>query len=273
MIEDIRLRQIYNSCNKKTFKVKLKTNKGDFSACAASGTSEGKHEAKAVDLDKVFRLFPRYKEEFIGKSEKSVDKIIEKIGLDKLGAHLSIALSIAALRAVSDNEVYDFLKPSKKVFPLPLGNVIGGGAHRGYLTEQEFLVFPKKAKTMEEAVTINQKIWEDVGNILKSKDLEDGNNFEGAWMCKLDDIKTLDLLSRVVEDYEAGIGIDFAASENFKNGIYYYKNPRRKLSPNNQLEFVLGLIKSYKLEYVEDPFHENRNNIRPDNRLSRFRFQ
>jgi enolase len=257
MIEDIRLRQIYNSCNKKTFKVKLKTNKGDFSASAASGTSEGAHEAKSVDLDKVFRLFPRYKPEFIGKSEKSVDKIIEKIGLDNLGAHLSIALSIAALRAVSDNKVYNFLNPEKKVFPLPLGNVIGGGAHKGYLTEQEFLVFPKKAKTMEEAVAVNQKIWEEIGEILKSRDLEDGNNFEGAWMCKLDDIKTLDLLSKVAEDYGAGIGIDFAASENFRNGVYYYKNPRRKLSPENQLEFILGLIKAYKLEYVEDPFHED----------------
>ena len=257
MIEDIRLRQIYNSCNKKTFRVKLKTNKGDFSASAASGTSEGTHEAKSVYLDKVFRLFPRYKPEFIGKSEKSVDKIIEKIGLDKLGAHLSIALSMAALRTVSDNKVYEFLNSGKKVFPLPLGNVIGGGAHKGYLTEQEFLVFPKRAKTMEEAISVNQKIWEDIGEILKSRDLEDGNNYEGAWMCKLDDIKTLDLLSKIAEDYGAGIGIDFAASENFRNGIYYYKNPRRKLSPENQLEFILGLIKAYKLEYVEDPFHED----------------
>jgi enolase len=129
--------------------------------------------------------------------------------------------------------------------------------HKGYLTEQEFLVFPKKAKTMEEAVSINQKIWEDIGEILKSRDLEDGNNYEGAWMCKLDDIKTLDLLSKIAEDYEAGIGIDFAASENFRNGVYYYKNPRRKLSPENQLEFILGFIKAYKLEYVEDPFHED----------------
>jgi enolase len=256
MINDIRLKQILNSCNKKTFRVKLITEKSEFVASAASGTSEGIHEAKSLDIDSVFRKFPRYKVEFIGQDEKRIDKIIENIGLGKLGAHLSIALSMASMRAVSNNDVYDFLNPNEKIFPLPLGNVIGGGAHKGFLTEQEFLVFPKKAKTMEEAVKTNLSIWEDVGKILKSKNLADGNNFEGAWMCKLDDIKTLDLLSKVAEDHGAGIGIDFAASEYFSNGIYYYKNPERKLSPDKQLEFILGLISAYKLEYVEDPFHE-----------------
>lgn len=256
MIEDIRLKQILNSCGKKTFRIKLKTDRGEFVASAAAGTSEGSHEAKSIDLDKAFRIFPRYKPQFIGQDEKHVDKIIENIGMEKLGAHLSIALSIAGLRAVSNNDVYDFLNPEKKVFPLPLGNVIGGGAHKGYLTEQEFLVFPKKAKSMEEAVSINQKIWEEVGKLLKARRLEDGNNYEGAWMCKLDDIKTLDLLSKVAEDHGAAIGMDFAASENFSNGIYYYKNPERKLTPDKQLDFILGLIEAYKLAYVEDPFHE-----------------
>jgi enolase len=257
MIKDVRLKQILNSCGKKTFRVKLITGNGEFAASAAAGTSEGIHETKSIDLNKAFRLFPRYKPLFIGQDEKQVDKIIESIGLDKLGAHLSISLSMAGMRAISNNDVYDFLNPGKKVFPLPLGNVIGGGTHKGYLTEQEFLVFPKKAKTIEEAVKTNQMIWEEIGKILKSRNLADGNNFEGAWMCKLDDIKTLEMLSKVTEEHEAGIGMDFAASEYFRNGVYYYKNPERKLSPDKQLEFILGLIEAYNLEYVEDPFHED----------------
>ena len=55
MIKDIRLKQIYNSCKKKTFRVKLKTDRGDFIACAAAGTSEGSHEAKAISIDNAFR--------------------------------------------------------------------------------------------------------------------------------------------------------------------------------------------------------------------------
>lgn len=256
MIKDIRLKQVLNSCGKKTFRVVLKTDNGEYTAFAAAGTSEGKHEARSLDLDKVFRLFPRYKVSFIGQEEKNIDKIIESVGLDKLGAHLSIALSTAGMRAVSKNNIYDFLNAGEKVFPLPLGNVIGGGAHKGYLTEQEFLVFPKNAKNMVEAIKTNQKIWEDVGKLLKAKGLADGNNYEGAWICKLDDIKTLDMLSKVAEDHGAGIGMDFAASQFFGNGIYYYKNPERKLSSEKQLDFILGLISAYNLEYVEDPFHE-----------------
>ena len=53
------------------------------------------------------------------------------------------------------------------------------------------------------------------------------------------------------------MGIDFAANNIFKNGRYYYQHPDRNFSPEEQLEFVLELIKNYKLVYVEDPFHEN----------------
>ncbi|OGI12664.1 hypothetical protein A3K64_03755 [Candidatus Micrarchaeota archaeon RBG_16_36_9] len=84
-----------------------------------------------------------------------------------------------------------------------------------------------------------------------------GNNYEGAWMCKLDDIKTLDLLSKIAEEHETMIGIDFASSQIYNKGKYCYANPKRKLSPEKQLEFILDLIKTYGLVYVEDPFHEN----------------
>jgi len=118
MIKDIRLKQVLNSCGKKTFRVILKTENGEYGAFAASGTSEGKYEAKSLDLDKVFRIFPRYKIKFIEQEEKNIDKIIEEIGLDKLGSHLSVALSIVGLRAVSNNKIYDFLNPGEKIFPI-----------------------------------------------------------------------------------------------------------------------------------------------------------
>ena len=35
------------------------------------------------------------------------------------------------------------------IFPYPLGNVIGGGAHKGYTSIQEFLVLPTKAETIK----------------------------------------------------------------------------------------------------------------------------
>ena len=51
------------------------------------------------------------------------------------------------------------------------------------------------------------------------------------------------------------IGLDIAASSFYKKGRYYYKN--RVIGGKSQIDYVHGLIKKYKLFYVEDPFHED----------------
>ena len=257
MIRDISILTILNSRREKTIKVSIKTDKGVYKASSPSGKSIGKWEAKTLSIKNILKNFPKIKKNFIGKDERKVDKIIERIGINKIGTNLSIALSIASLRAVSNNKVYKFLNPYSKYFPYPLGNVIGGGAHRGYTSEQEFLVIPRKAKTINEAIKTNYLIWKEIGNILKSKKVLFGKNDEGAWMCKLNDIKTLDLLSDVTEDYGARMGIDFAAYQIYRNGIYFYLHPKRKFSSEEQLDFVKDLIKTYKIFYVEDPFHQS----------------
>jgi len=257
MIRDVSVSTILNSRNEKTIKVFIKTDKGVYNASSPSGKSIGRWEAKTLSIKNILKNFSKTKKNFIDKDEREIDKIIERIGINKIGANLSIALSIAGLRAVSNNKVYKFLNFSARSFPYPLGNVIGGGAHRGYTSEQEFLVLPKKAKTIKEAIGTNLSIWKDVGKILKSKKVLFGKNDEGAWMCKLNDIKTLDLLSDVAEDYGARIGIDFAAYQIYKNGIYFYLQPNRKFSSEEQLDFVENLIKTYKIFYVEDPFHQS----------------
>ncbi|MFH1474194.1 MAG: enolase [Candidatus Aenigmatarchaeota archaeon] len=257
MIKDIRASQVLDSRKKKTVKVILKTDKGTYTASAASGTSEGKYEAKALDIKTALKNFKTIKKKFIKRNEKDIDNIIEDIGIENIGAHLSISLSIAAFRAVSKNKVYSFLNSKAKTFPLPLGNVIGGGAHKGYTSEQEFLVFPKNAKTMKEAIETNLSIWKEFGEILKSHGIKAGNNYEGAWICKMNDIQALELLYAVANRENAGIGIDFAASEFYKDGFYHYKHLDRKLSPGEQLDFVLSLINTYDIKYVEDPFHED----------------
>ncbi|MBU3904855.1 MAG: hypothetical protein KJ906_01760, partial [Nanoarchaeota archaeon] len=161
--------------------------------------------------------------------------------ISKLPANISTPLSIAAWKA---NVKYS------NIFPYPLGNVIGGGAHGGKTSIQEFLVCPTKAKTMKEAVDINKKIHAEVGKALKTK-----KNYEGAWKAKHDEFLTLDILSKVAEDYGARVGVDVAASEFYKNKKYNYSF--YKFKEVEHLDFILDLIKTYKLFYVEDPFHEN----------------
>lgn len=255
MIENIILSEVYNSCKEKTIKVSIKNENGIFSACPPSGTSKGRYEAKTLDVGIIKKMFPKIKKKFLGKIEVDVDRIIEKIGIEKIGANFSIALSIAALRAISRSNPYHFLNSNAEFFPYPLGNTIGGGAHSGYLSEQEFLVLPLKAKTIKEAIKTNLTIWKETGNLLKP--FITGRNRENAWICKLNDLKSLEILSKIAEDFGARIGIDFASSQIYKDGRYYYKHPDRNFSPEDQLDFIISLIKTYRLVYVEDPFHEN----------------
>jgi enolase len=255
MIEDITLSEIYNSCKEKTIKVSIKNENGTFSASPPSGTSKGKYEAKTLDIKTIKKSFPKIKKRLIGKREIEVDKIIEKIGIEKIGANFSIALSIAAIKAITKNEPYKFFKNEAEFFPFPLGNTIGGGAHSGYLSEQEILVLPLRAKTIKEAIKTNLSIWKETEYYLKP--FITGRNKENAWMCKLNDLKTLEILTNIAEAFEARVGIDFAANNIYKDGRYYYLHPDRNFSAEDQLEFVLNLIKTYKLIYVEDPFHEN----------------
>ena len=257
MIKDLAISQVSNAVKEKTIKISMKTEKGTFSACAPCGTSEGDYEAKTLSNEIIIRNFLETKKNFIGKKEKDIDNIINGLEIEKIGANLSLVLSIAAIRALSKNNAYTYFNKSAHVFPYPLGNVIGGGVHHGYISEQEFLVLPVKAKNMKEAINTNLSIWKDVGKVIKSKRILLGNNFEGAWMCKLNDIDSLNLVSRIAEDYGARVGIDFASYDMYKDGRYHYKNPERVFHPDEQFDFIFDLIKTYDLAYVEDPFHEN----------------
>ncbi len=249
MIEDIKLGWIYDSSKEKTIKVFLKTDKATFVAASPAGKSKGKYEAQPLDIKEIFKNFPEIKKAFLKKNERDIDKLIERIGIESLGSNFSIALSIAGMKAVSKKNVYSFLNPIARGIPYPLGNVMGVWLRDSI---QEFLVAPLKAKNIEEAIETNKKVWEAVGRKLKTKN----KNREGGWISNFDDRKNLDILTKVAEEQGAAVGIDVAASNIYKDGKYHFKNLDKKFDTGEQLEFILDLIKTYKLFYVEDPFHE-----------------
>ncbi|RLI22682.1 phosphopyruvate hydratase, partial [Candidatus Bathyarchaeota archaeon] len=97
----------------------------------------------------------------------------------------------------------------------------------------------------------------------KDKTFTGGRSDEGAWTCSLSNEEALEVVSEACEKasdesgFECWMGLDIAASTfwNAKKKRYIYKD--KALDSGEQLEYILSLIKSYKLAYVEDPFHEN----------------
>lgn len=249
MINGLKASRIKDSRSEDTVNVCINNR---FCASAPSGRSVGKYEARPRSVGKILKDCKKIEKHFFGlKSFRAVDKELDRLGINKVGGNFSVALSIAAARMEGNGEAYKVLGGIKS-FPYPLGNVVGGGAHRGGTDIQEFLVFPRKARNIAEALKTNRKIWQEVGAKLKAH----GKNDEGAWISKADDYKTLDTLTAVAEENCSLVGIDMAATQLWDGKNYIYKKLGMKMDKGLQLDFVEGLVKTYGLAYVEDPFHE-----------------
>jgi len=144
---------------------------------------------------------------------------------------------------------------------VPLGNVIGGGAHAADSTDfQEFLAVPVGAPSAADAVFANAAVHETVGELLRGRGHDPNKGDEGAWAAPLSDATALEVLAeatdRVSADvgFEIGVGVDVAAAELFDGEAYRHTNKVRL--ETEQIEYVAGLVEEYDLVYVEDPLDE-----------------
>ncbi|MDP2906864.1 MAG: enolase C-terminal domain-like protein [Nanoarchaeota archaeon] len=265
-LKRVKAEKILNSRRQPTIQIIVN---GKYSAAAPSGASTGEHEIRAYPkegIDYVIKFINSYKGFEGMKIERFEDlETVEKF-LPIIKGNPMIALEFAILKAASDNKIWKFLNPNADSIPMPLGNVIGGGAHvkSGVRPDiQEFLLLPR-TRSFKEAKFVNEYIHRAVGQKLGIKKMTD----EGAWSPKLDTISILELLQEVVEKTreELGIrvslGLDVAASELFTNSQYKYsnyskENAKRSLNRKEQISFMELLIKKYDLKYVEDPFQQN----------------
>jgi enolase len=148
-------------------------------------------------------------------------------------------------------------------FPVPLGNVIGGGEHAADATHiQEFLAVPVGAPSVEEAVFANAAVHEAVGDLLADRDIACGTGDEGAWAPPIADGEAFDVLGEaidlVAEDvgFDVRMGLDVAATELYdeESGMYRYSDAVR--DPGEQAAYVAELVETHDLVYVEDPLTE-----------------
>ena len=265
MIRNLRMYPVFTSKGTPSVKVKVFTDDGIYSASVPSGTSKGKYEAVELPVSRVLRFFSKVRPMFIGQDEtdwEGIDNALEKMDgtpdFRRIGENLALALSIAIARAAKKSDLWKLGNPGLAAdFPIPVGNVIGGGAHGGGSDWQEFLLIPHRAKNPYEAIEHLTNVWIQIAQELKSKGKLKGRNIENAWMADLDNEKTLDMLSTFAHDWGMRIGIDFASSQFWNKRSYVYKKSGEKYSSAKHLEYIENLVKSYKIFYLEDPFHEN----------------
>ncbi len=210
------------------------------------------------------------------EKQKEIDKILHEAdgtkNFSRIGGDTAIAISLAASKAAAASkkmQFFQYLSEGKSVaLPHPLGNVLGGGKHAGGKAPdiQEFLALPVKVKSFAEAAWANISVHKRVSQLLGKVDatFTGGKGDEGAWAPNLDNVKALDVVAEAVEavSSELGVGVraglDVASSSlwNEKSKLYVYNREGTKRDSGEQIDYILGLIKTYRLAYVEDPLHE-----------------
>ncbi len=183
-----------------------------------------------------------------------------------LGANAILAVSLAAAKAGAESSgmpLYRYLGgPLANLLPVPLMNVINGGAHASNNVDfQEFMIVPVGAPSFREALRWGAEVFATLSKVLDEKGLLTGVGDEGGFAPNLESNQVaLELLVAAIEKagYKPGeqvaLALDVAASEFYKNGQYVYDG-----KPHSGAEFIdyLGkLVDQYPIVSIEDGLHE-----------------
>jgi enolase len=199
-----------------------------------------------------------------------------------LGANAILGVSLAVAHAAANYlkmPLYRYLGGTNTyVLPVPMMNIINGGAHSDApIAFQEFMIRPVGASSEKEAVRMGAEVFHSLQKLLKARGLSTAVGDEGGFAPKLNGIE--DVLQSIVDaikaaNYEPGkdvtIAMDCAASEFsvVEDGHYFYdykqlsngmpKDPNgKKLSDDEQIDYLDHLISTYPIDSIEDGLDEN----------------
>ena len=292
-IEKIVAREILDSRGNPTVEVDVYLESGVLGrASVPSGASTGENEAielrdgdkgrylgkgvqKAVDnVNNV--IAPA----LIGIStlqQRAIDKLMIKLDGTKtksnLGANAILGVSLAVARAAAtylDMPLYRYIGGVNAfVLPVPMMNIINGGSHSDApIAFQEFMIRPVGATSFKEGLRMGAEVFHSLKKVLHDRNLSTAVGDEGGFAPALNG--TEDALESIIiaiekAGYKAGkdvtIGLDCAASEFFKDGIYDYskfEGPNgAKRTSAQQVEFLAGLVANYPIDSIEDGMNES----------------
>ncbi len=283
---DIKAREILDSRGNPTVEVDLFLAGGAMGRAAVpSGASTGEHEAIELrDGDKK-----RFLGKGVSKAVKNVtDKIrpalegvdaldqltVDRIMLDldgtetksKLGANAILAVSLANAKAAAEALGMPLFKylggTNAKVLPVPMANVINGGAHSDAPIDfQEFMIMPHGLPTFGEGLRALTEIFHALKSVLKKRGLSTAVGDEGGFAPKLDSVEdAIESILQATKDagYKAGkqifLALDVAASEFYNgNGNYTFKKSTGKTVTGDELvDFYVKLCAQYPIVSIED---------------------
>ena len=286
-IEAVGAREILDSRGNPTVEVEVLLEDGTVARAAVpSGASTGAFEAYELrDGDKdrylgkgVLKAVAAVLDElgpaiegFDATDQRLVDaELIATDGTDnksKLGANAILGVSLAVAKAAADSvdlPLFRYLGgPNAHVLPVPLMNIINGGAHADNgIDVQEFMILPVGADSFAEALRWGAETYHALKGQLKKHGYATGLGDEGGFAPDLKSAReALDFIveSIGVAGFEVGkdivLGMDVASTEFFADGVYSYEG--QKLSSAQLTDYFVGLVDDYPLVTIEDPLAED----------------
>ncbi len=285
-IKEVHAREILDSRGNPTVEVEMTLDNGIKSvASVPSGASTGTKEALELrDND-----LARYHGKGVLKAVNNVNTIIakelvgqklEQVAVDKillrldgtpnksvLGANATLAVSLASLKCLAklqNKELYEYITGGKVSLPIPMVNIVNGGAHaNNNLDIQEFMIVPI-VKGMAKRVEAASEIFHTLKDILNKRGLPTTVGDEGGFAPNLNSTsEALDLIMDAINEanYHPGkdvlIALDIAASELYDKTTNTYKIDNRILSAKDLIKYYINLVTNYPIISIEDPFEEN----------------
>jgi enolase len=287
-IADIHAREVIDSRGNPTVEADVILSSGVLGRAAVpTGASTGTREAVELrDGDKR-----RYLGKGVLKAVRNVNGPIRKallkqdardqegidarlIALDgtenkaRLGANALLAVSLATAHAAATNAglpLWRYLAGGRKpVMPVPMMNVINGGAHAdNSLDIQEFMILPVGARSFSKALQMGAEVFHTLKGILKGKKLTTAVGDEGGFAPDLaSNEAALKLMLQAIEKagYKPGrdiyLGLDVASSEFFKAGRYELHGEGRSFSAAQFAKYLSKLVDRYPIITIEDGMAE-----------------
>jgi enolase len=260
-------------------------------AAVPSGASTGEHEAvelrdgvKGRYLGKgvskaVANVINHIAPELVGYNaldQVTIDKVMLELDgtptKKKLGANAILGVSMAAARAAATQiglPLYKYLGgPNAKVLPVPMMNILNGGAHSDAPIDfQEFMIVPKGLPSFSEALRAGTEIFHALKAVLKDRGLSTAIGDEGGFAPKLKSAEdALDSIALAVKKagYKFGdqiaIALDVASSEFYdaaKKKYVFKKSDGSVRTGAELVDFYKKLCGKYPIISIEDGCAEN----------------
>jgi enolase len=290
-IIDVYAREVIDSRGNPTIEVEVETESGAFGrAIVPSGASTGEREALELrDGDKS-----RFLGKGVLKAVENVNEVIAEaiIGMDvtdqngidrlmieldgthdksKLGANAILGVSMAVARAAADYyglPLYKYLGGfNAKVLPVPMMNVINGGAHSDAAIDfQEYMIMPIGATSVKEAIRMGAETFHALKKVLKGRGQVTSVGDEGGFAPNLaNNEEPLQVIVEAIKaaGYEPGkdiaLAMDVAASEFYDvdKKVYFLKKSTKETKTTDQMvDYYEYLVGKYPIVSIEDGLGE-----------------